>query len=54
MYVSNPWNADFNDLSFYGDQRLITGLQIYCVNYDIVEWLNIGSIVDIYTNQMYG
>ena len=52
MYVSNPQNSDFNDLTFDGDQRLITGRQIYFVNDDIVERLNNGFIVDIYTNQI--
>ena len=50
MYVSNPQNAYFHYLPLYFNQRLITGQQIYLVNDDIVESLNNGLIVDIYTN----
>ena len=52
MYEGNPRNADFDDLTFDGDQRLIYGWQIYRVNEDIVERLDNGSIFDVYTNQM--
>ena len=52
MYISNPQNDDFNNLPFYGDERLITGQWIYCVNYDIVERLNNGLILDAYKNWM--
>ena len=52
MYVSNPWNSDFSDLPFYGDQSLISGLKIYGVNDHIVERFHNGSIVDIYKNRM--
>ena len=52
MYVSNTQNADFDDSPFYGDQKLITGRQIYRINDDIVKCLNNGSIVDVYTNLM--
>ena len=52
MYVSNPQNADISDLTFYGDQRLISRQQIYRVDGDIVESLNNGYIIDIYTNIM--
>ena len=48
MYVSNTRNANFDDLLFYGDQRLISGRQIYRVNDDIVEKLKNYSIIDIY------
>ena len=37
---------------FYGDQRLISGQQIYSVNDDITERLNNGLIVDININRM--
>ena len=53
MYESNPWNIDLGYLPFYGDQRLITGWRIYSVNYDIVERLSNGSIIDVYMNQMW-
>ena len=52
MYESNPINADFDDLPFDCDERLITRRRIYCMNDDIVERLNNGSIVDVYTNLM--
>ena len=48
MYVSNPRNADFSDLLFDGDQRLITRRQIYRVNDDIVESLENDLILDGY------
>ena len=50
MYVSNPRNADFDDLRFYGGQRFIAGRIMYGINDDTVEILNTGLIVDIYTN----
>ena len=40
------------NLPIYGDQRLISRRRIYRINTDIVEMLNNGSMVDIYTNQM--
>ena len=52
MCVSNPQIFDFDDLPFYGDQRLINGQQIYLINDDIVERLNNGLIVDVYTKIM--
>ena len=52
MYVSNPQNTDFDELPIYGYQRLIAGGQIYDVNDYIVEMLNNGSILDVYTNRM--
>ena len=52
MYVGNPWNDDFNDLTFDGDQILITRERIYSIHDDIVERLNNGSIVDVYSNRM--
>ena len=48
MYESNPWNDDFDDLPFGGDQRLIAGQRIYHVNYYILFSLKNGSIIDIY------
>ena len=45
MYESYPQNDDFVALSFDGDQRLIYGRRIYCVNDDIVFSLNNGSII---------
>ena len=50
MYVSNTLNGDFDELLFDGDERLITRRRIYFINDDIVERLNNGSIVDVYTN----
>ena len=47
-YESNPQKANFFDLRFNGDQRLISGWKIYRV-YD--DRLKNGSIVDMYTNQ---
>ena len=52
MYVSNHRNANYNDLTFDVYQVLITRRQIYRINDDIVEILNKGSIVDVYTNWM--
>ena len=52
MYESNPQNANFVDLNFDSDQRLISGQQIYHVNYDIVFRLNNCLIVDLYINRM--
>ena len=47
MYESNPQNADFDDLPFDGDERLITILQINFINDDIIERLNNDSIIDV-------
>ena len=45
IYESNPWNADFDDLPFYGDKGLITRWLIYPINDNIVFGLNNGSSV---------
>ena len=50
MYVSNPRNDNFDDLTFYCEKSLITGRQIYSVNDDNLESLNNGSIFGVYTN----
>ena len=50
MYKSNPLNSNFDDFLFDGNERLITIWQIYHINDDIVEGLNNGSIIGIYTN----
>ena len=47
MYENNYWNADFGDLTFDIDERLITRWQIYSVKYDIIFRLNNGSIVNL-------
>ena len=52
MCVSNPQNANFYHLPFYGDQSLITRKFIDSVNDDVLEMLNNGSIIGIYTNIM--
>ena len=52
MCVCNRQNADFGDLPYYGDQRLIAGWRIYCVNDDIIGMLSNCLIIDIYKNQM--
>ena len=52
IYISNFQSANFYDLPFDVDQRLITRQQIYLINDDIVERLNNGFIVDVYTNQI--
>ena len=52
IYVSNPQNDDFDDFPFDGDKMLINRRKIYRINDDIVEMLNNGLIVDVYTNQM--
>ena len=52
MYLIHPQNDNFEDLLFYADQRLITGWQIYCINDDITEMLDNGSIIDVYVNRM--
>ena len=52
MYEINPQNSDFDDLTFDGDERLITRWRIFFINDDIVLRLNNGSIDDIYTNLM--
>ena len=52
MYVINPRNADFDDLTFDSDENLITRRRIYSINDDIVERLNNGLIVNVYTNQI--
>ena len=49
MHVSNTQNPDLYYLSIYSNQSLINGWQIYHVNDDIVERLNYGFIVDLYT-----
>ena len=48
MYASNPRNANFNDLPFDGDQRLITIQPIDRIYDDIVKSLNNDSVLDIY------
>ena len=52
MHERNDWNADLIDLTFDGDQRLIAGRRIYCINNDTVFRFNSGLIFDIHTNQM--
>ena len=52
MYVSNHQNSGVNDLTFYGDQRLITGQRIYSANDDIIERMNNCSIANVYMNQI--
>ena len=52
MCVSNPQKANFDDLPFDGDQRLITKQWIYCIHYDIIEMLNNGLVIDVYMNKM--
>ena len=49
MYVTNPWNVDFGDSPFDGDERLITRQKTYRINDDVVvERLNNSLIVDLY------
>ena len=48
----NPPNDDFDGLTIYGDERLITRWQIYRINDDIVLRLNNGLIISVKTNQM--
>ena len=45
IYESNPQNSDFDDLSFDGDERLITRRKIYRINDDVVFSLKNGSSV---------
>ena len=52
MYKSNPSNSDIYYLPFDGDERLVTRWQIYRIKDDIIEGLNNGSIVDVYTNRI--
>ena len=52
MCESNPQNADFDDLPFCGDQRLITRRRTYRIHDDILESLNNGSVIDVNTNHM--
>ena len=42
IYESNPQNANFYDLTFDGDERLIVRRQINCKNDDIIFKLNNG------------
>ena len=52
IYQSNHQNDDFGSLPFDGDERLISRLQLYHINYIIVfSYLN-GLSVCIKTNQM--
>ena len=50
MYLINTKNCDIYYLLFYGDEILITRRQIYCINDEIVEKLNNGSIIRVSTN----
>ena len=43
IYESNPQNADFNDLMFDGDERLIDRRQLYCINNDNIVRFNNGK-----------
>ena len=52
MYEGNPQNEDFDDSPFDGDETFITRRWIYCINDDIIERLNNGLIVGVYTNQV--
>ena len=45
IYESNPRNANFDYLPFYGDKILISRRRIYHINDDIVFRLKNGSIV---------
>ena len=53
MYERNPRNADFIDLPFDDDQKLIAGQWIYRVNDDVAFRLNDGFIIDICMNLMW-
>ena len=44
IYKSSPGNADFDDLPFDGDERLITRRQLYHINDNIIFRLVNGSI----------
>ena len=46
--VINPQNAHFDDLLFDCDERFIAIRLMYCINDNIVERLNNGSIFDMY------
>ena len=52
IYGNDPQNDNFDDLHFYGDQRLIDRQQIYCANDDIIERLKNILLVYIYMNLM--
>ena len=52
MYEINPRNSDFVYLPFYGDQRLIAGKRLYCVNDGILFRLNNCLIVYMHTHLM--
>ena len=52
MYLNSHLNDNFDDLPFDGYEMLITRQQIYSIKGDIIERLNNGSIVDVYTNRM--
>ena len=46
IYESNYQNAKFDDLTFDGDESLITRQQIYLIHDNIIFRLNNGSSVD--------
>ena len=48
MYKINPRNANFDYLSFDGDQSLIDVRRMYRVNNYIAERLNNSSIIEIH------
>ena len=51
IYKSDPKNADFYDLCFDGNKRLITRRRKYRIQDDIVSRLKIGSTVYVKTNK---
>ena len=51
MYEINPQNANFDYLTFDGDEKLITRRPIYCMNDDIVFRFNNSLIFDLYADQ---
>ena len=50
MHIGHIQSADFDDLPYGGDERLINRRQIYHIKDDVVEMLNKGSIFDVYIN----
>ena len=52
IYESNTQTANFYDLPFDGDERLITIWRIYCINDDTICMLNNGSSAYVYKNKI--
>ena len=53
MYVSNPGNANFYDLSIEYEQKNFTEQPIYCLTNNIIERLKVSLNKRLFDNRIY-